>query len=131
LRVLITGITGFAGSHLAEHIVENHPDVEVFGACRWRSRMEHLRELGRQGKLNNRVEESADTPRSLAPLLKAGTVTLLHCDLTDAVSTRRIVDVVRPDWIFHLAAGRRSVILWCTLPVPARNTGWCSPTKCR
>ena len=104
LKVLITGITGFAGSHLAEYIVRNHPDVEVFGACRWRSRMEHLRDLARQGKLNNLVEESADTPQSLAPLLKPGTVTLLHCDLTDAVSTRRLVDVVRPDRIFHLAA---------------------------
>ncbi len=104
MKVLITGITGFAGSHLAEYIVRNHPEVEVFGACRWRSRMEHLRDLVRQGKLNNLVEVNADTPQALAPLLKPGTVSLLHCDFTDAVSTRRVIDVVRPDRIFHLAA---------------------------
>lgn len=104
MKVLITGITGFAGSHLAEYILREQPGVEVFGACRWRSRMEHLRELGQQGKINNLVEESADTPEALAPLLRPGTVTLLHCDLTDAVSARRLIEVVRPDRIFHLAA---------------------------
>lgn len=104
MKVLITGITGFAGSHLAEYIVREHPGVEVFGACRWRSRMEHLQDLDRQGRLNNLVEESADSPEALAPLLKPGAVTLLHCDITDAVSTRRLVDAVRPDRIFHLAA---------------------------
>lgn len=104
MRVLITGITGFAGSHLAEYILSEHPGVEVFGGCRWRSRMEHLLELDRKGKLNNLVEESADSPEALAPLLRSGAVTLLHCDLTDAVSARRLVDAVRPDRIFHLAA---------------------------
>jgi len=28
VRVLITGITGFVGSHLAEYILENHMEVE-------------------------------------------------------------------------------------------------------
>ncbi|MCH8218165.1 MAG: GDP-mannose 4,6-dehydratase, partial [Planctomycetes bacterium] len=28
MRALITGITGFVGSHLAEYILENHPQVE-------------------------------------------------------------------------------------------------------
>ncbi len=42
MRVLITGITGFAGSHLAEYILANHPDVEVFGIVRWRSRMDNI-----------------------------------------------------------------------------------------
>jgi GDP-4-dehydro-6-deoxy-D-mannose reductase len=30
MRVLITGITGFAGSHLAEFLLERG-DIEVFG----------------------------------------------------------------------------------------------------
>jgi len=42
MRVLITGITGFAGSHLAEYILAEHPDVAIFGTYRWRSRMENL-----------------------------------------------------------------------------------------
>jgi nucleoside-diphosphate-sugar epimerase len=31
VRALITGITGFVGSHLAEYILENHTEVEVAG----------------------------------------------------------------------------------------------------
>lgn len=104
MRVLITGITGFAGSHLAEYILANHPGVEVFGGCRWRSRMEHLRDLEKHGKLNNLVERSVDSPESLAACLRPGTVTLLHADLTDSLSARRLIDAVRPDRIFHLAA---------------------------
>ena len=37
VRALITGITGFVGSHLAEYILENHMEVEVAGFVRWRS----------------------------------------------------------------------------------------------
>ena len=42
MRVLLTGITGFAGSHLAEYILNHHPEVEVFGLIRWRSRRENI-----------------------------------------------------------------------------------------
>jgi GDP-4-dehydro-6-deoxy-D-mannose reductase len=104
LRVLITGVTGFAGSHLAEYLLADHPEVEVFGCCRWRSRMEHLRGLEQAGKLNNRVEQCVDNCEALTPLLRPGALTLLHADLTDAVSARRVVEAVRPDRIFHLAA---------------------------
>ena len=45
MRALITGITGFAGSHLAEHLLAEHPEVEVFGSYRWRSRMENIDHL--------------------------------------------------------------------------------------
>ncbi|TMG41366.1 MAG: NAD-dependent epimerase/dehydratase family protein, partial [Chloroflexi bacterium] len=45
MRVLITGITGFAGSHLAEYILAEHPEVAVYGTYRWRSRMENLEQL--------------------------------------------------------------------------------------
>ena len=34
MRVLITGITGMAGSHLAEYLLANHPDVAVYGTFR-------------------------------------------------------------------------------------------------
>ena len=37
MRVLITGITGFAGSHLADYLLAEHPEVEIFGTRRWRS----------------------------------------------------------------------------------------------
>lgn len=78
MRVLITGITGFAGSHLAEYCLARG-DVEVFGTARWRSRMDNIKH----------IEDR---------------VTLMDCDLKDNVATRRCLDEVRPDYIFHLAA---------------------------
>ncbi|TGU51726.1 NAD-dependent epimerase/dehydratase family protein, partial [Mesorhizobium sp. M00.F.Ca.ET.186.01.1.1] len=41
MKVLITGITGFAGSHLAEYLL-SRGDVEIYGTYRTRSRMDHI-----------------------------------------------------------------------------------------
>ncbi|MFO7866463.1 MAG: GDP-mannose 4,6-dehydratase [Candidatus Aminicenantes bacterium] len=79
MKVLITGITGFAGSHLADFILAEHPDVQVYGMIRWRSRRENI------SHLQDKVE-------------------LVEADLKDAVSMKKCLDQVRPDRIFHLAA---------------------------
>jgi nucleoside-diphosphate-sugar epimerase len=42
LKVLITGITGFAGSHMTDFLLKEKPEVEIFGIYRRRSRLEHL-----------------------------------------------------------------------------------------
>lgn len=77
-RVLITGITGFVGSHLAEYLL-GLPGIEVSGMRRWRSRTEHIDHLG-------------------------GRIAIVECDLRDQVSVTRAIQQVRPDKIFHLAA---------------------------
>jgi GDP-4-dehydro-6-deoxy-D-mannose reductase len=79
MRVLITGITGFAGSHLAEYILTNHADAVVFGTVRWRSRMDNIAQI--QDK-----------------------VRLIEADLKDMVSLRAALAESKPDRIFHLAA---------------------------
>ncbi len=79
MNVLITGITGFAGSHLADYILENHPDVTVYGIVRWRSRMENVEHL--RGKIH-----------------------LIEGDIRDYVSIRSVIEEVKPEIIFHLAA---------------------------
>jgi GDP-4-dehydro-6-deoxy-D-mannose reductase len=76
--VLVTGVTGFAGSHLVDYMLTRN-DCEIFGIQRWRSRTEN-------------IEHFADKIR------------ILECDLRDATSTRDTLEKVRPDWIFHLAA---------------------------
>ena len=43
MRVLITGITGFVGSHLSEFALERGADV--IGSLRWRSKTEHIQHL--------------------------------------------------------------------------------------
>jgi len=79
MKVLITGITGFAGSHLAEYILNAHKDVEVSGIVRWRSRMENVRHI-------------------------LGRVRLHEADLKDIVSLKKALADSRPDRVFHLAA---------------------------
>jgi len=88
MRVLITGFTGFVGSHLADYLVARG-DVEVFGMHRWRSRVENVEHLGTKVR---RVE----------------------CDIRDAAAVRRVLKDVRPDWIFHLAAQSYVPTSWLT-----------------
>ena len=78
MKVLITGITGFAGSHLADHCLERG-DLDVHGMIRWRSRTENIKHL-------------------------TGKIKLSECDLRDATSTRDVIEDIAPDYIFHLAA---------------------------
>jgi GDP-4-dehydro-6-deoxy-D-mannose reductase len=103
MKVLITGITGFAGSYLGEYLLARG-DVEVYGSCRWRSRLDNLSELRSQGKLNILVEERITGPGELNRLAKAGQVNLLQCELADSYSVRKLISSVQPERIFHLAA---------------------------
>jgi GDP-4-dehydro-6-deoxy-D-mannose reductase len=103
MRVLITGITGFAGSHLAEYILANHPDVSIYGTYRWRSRMENLEDVFAQQKLDL-IEGRYPTGATLRDESHKGRVTLLHCELTDAGAVEKLVASVQPQRIFHLAA---------------------------
>ncbi len=42
-KVLITGITGFVGSHLADYVPANFPKVLISGLARWRSPTDNIR----------------------------------------------------------------------------------------
>jgi len=77
-RVLVTGVTGFAGSHLVDYMLTRN-DCEIFGIQRWRSPLENVLHFKEK-------------------------ITLVECDLRDASSTRDTLERMRPDWIFHLAA---------------------------
>jgi len=79
MKVLITGITGFAGSHLAEYLLAEHPEVEIWGTYRWRSRMDNIEHLSQ-------------------------TLRLVECELRDSSSVRWALEKARPDAVFHLAA---------------------------
>ena len=79
MRALITGITGLAGSHLADYLLAEQPEVEIFGIRRWRSRMENIEHLD-------------------------GKIQLRECDLRDAAAVQGVLTEIRPNYIFHLAA---------------------------
>jgi len=75
---MITGVTGFAGSYLAEFLV-NNLDVNVFGLKRWNSPLENIHSITEK-------------------------INLINFDLGDPHSIYKAIRDVRPDRIFHLAA---------------------------
>ncbi len=77
VRLLITGITGFVGSHMAEYAIKR--GAEVIGAARWRSRTENIEHL-------------------------RGKIRLVECDLRDTASVRRLLAASAPTHVIHLAA---------------------------
>jgi GDP-mannose 4,6-dehydratase len=79
MNVLITGITGMVGSHLAEYILNNHPSVGIHGLIRWRSPLDNIQDI-----LTN--------------------ITLHRAELRDLNSLIFLLRQIKPDWIFHLAA---------------------------
>jgi len=95
-RILITGINGFAGSHLAEYVID-HQLGEVFGSIR-----------GKNANLDN-----------LESVL--GRVTLVQCDITDFHATVQMLSETRPDFIFHLAAQSYVPSSW-RAPIETMNT---------
>ncbi len=108
MRVLITGVTGMTGSHLAEYLLEMG-GIEVFGTYRWRSRMDNLEGLRRAGRLRVIGDNSPVASKgALESLLNQGTepasLHLVEGDITDAFSMKRVIAAVKPDRIFHLAA---------------------------
>ncbi|MGE5235893.1 MAG: GDP-mannose 4,6-dehydratase [Acidobacteriota bacterium] len=89
MRVLITGITGFVGSHLAEYLLSSQSDVELFGLRRWRSSTEEI--------------------EAILPVVR-----LIEGDLLDSPSLLRAMQASRPDVIFHLAASSSVANSWDT-----------------
>lgn len=93
MRALITGITGQDGSWLCDLLVAK--GYQVHGL--------------------NRRTSTHNTSR-IDPHLRAGSVTLHHGDMTDQESLNTVLQRVRPDEVYHLAA-QSDVALSFELPV--------------
>jgi len=78
VKVLITGITGFVGSHLADYLL-SLGSIEIYGIERWRSRTENIEHIRDKIKL-------------------------VGCDIRDSISVTETIGKIKPDKIFHLAA---------------------------
>jgi GDP-4-dehydro-6-deoxy-D-mannose reductase len=77
MRVLITGIAGFVGSHLAELMVKK--GNEVFGTCLACESLDNIRRIRRSLHLST-------------------------CDITQFDHLFRVIKRISPDQIYHLAA---------------------------
>ena len=78
--ILITGITGFVGSHMAELLIKEFPKSRIYGVKRW-----HLSNL-----------------KNISHILEK--ITFIDCDITDPVSTADLLNLSKPDVVFHFAA---------------------------
>lgn len=79
MKILITGITGFVGSHHAEYIINRNEGHEIYGLCRWRSPKDNL------SAIYNKIR-------------------MVEADLCDLSGLLRHFKTIKPDIIFHLAA---------------------------
>ncbi|WP_027087817.1 GDP-mannose 4,6-dehydratase [Cohnella panacarvi] len=77
MKALVTGISGFVGSHMAEFLLGK--GVEVVGTIRNRSRMNHIESIAKE-------------------------LHLVECELRDPFSVETLIQSEKPDYIFHLAA---------------------------
>lgn len=83
-RALVTGASGFVGSHLSEFLIR-HTDWELDLMIRWRSPLDNL--------------------SALVPLANEGKrIRFLYADLKDELSIASAVRVSQPQYVFHLAA---------------------------
>jgi GDP-4-dehydro-6-deoxy-D-mannose reductase len=78
MTILITGATGFVGSHLSDYLLRQGETVH--GTFIYEHELDTLPAHVRQG------------------------VTLHRCDLTEMAQVRQVVQTVQPDRIYHLAA---------------------------
>lgn len=76
-RVLITGITGFVGSHLAEYLLGK--GLKVYGIQRWRSKTDNI------DHLKNKFS-------------------IVEADIRDGHSIEKVIEETEPDYIFYLAS---------------------------
>lgn len=87
LRILITGITGFVGSHLADYALQR--GAAVYGSSRSRSQTENIEHI--RARIN-----------------------LIESDLRDRSSVQRLLEIAAPDYIVHLAAQSFVAASWHT-----------------
>ena len=82
MNILITGGTGFVGSHMVDYILKYaiRPDQKVYCTKRW---MEDTKNLDH---INHDSFEYID------------------CDLLDGMSVKRAVEISKPEKVFHFAA---------------------------
>ena len=82
MNILITGGTGFVGSHMIDYILKYaiKPDQKIYCTKRWMEDTKNLDHI-----VDDRLE-------------------FIDCDLLDALSIKRAIDISKPSKVFHFAA---------------------------
>ena len=80
MNILITGGTGFVGSHMIDYILDNETDVKIYATKRWMEDTKNVDHIN-----DDRFQ-------------------FIDCDLLDGMSVKRAVEISKPDKVFHFAA---------------------------
>ena len=84
MRILVTGGTGFVGSHILDYLIalqtKSDPILEVYATRRY-----HLSRRDKVLHLQKNVK-------------------WVDCDITDPIAVNRIISQIKPDRLFHMAA---------------------------
>ena len=89
------------GSHLADFLLAN-TDWDVYGVCRWRSPLDNVAHLLDRANRKDRLFFE-------------------YADLNDELSLIHVVNTVKPDYVFHLAAQSYPLTSF-TAPIDTLNT---------
>jgi GDP-mannose 4,6-dehydratase len=81
MNYLLTGVTGFVGSHMADFLLKEEPDCKIYASRRWRSRDENIQQFYN----NDRI-------------------TFVEVDLLDRGSIAKIILDAKPDVVMHFAS---------------------------
>lgn len=79
MKVFITGITGFVGSHMVDYLLSLDQKIDIFGLSRWRSPQENIKHC-------------------------MDKIKIVHGDLLDFSSLYQHLSVIKPDVIIAFAA---------------------------
>ena len=79
-KILVTGATGFVGSHFCDYLLENNITKKVYVTKRY-----HLSKLDNLMHIKNKID-------------------FIDCDLTDPISVNHMIKKIKPNMIFHFAA---------------------------
>jgi GDP-4-dehydro-6-deoxy-D-mannose reductase len=86
MNILITGITGMAGSHMADYLVQQD-GCEIHGTFRWRSNRKHISHIEKR-------------------------IHLHECELKDSHAVIRLLKDIRPQKIYHFASQSNVATSW-------------------
>ena len=81
MRILVTGVTGFVGSHMVDYLLKNTKDTQIYAIRRWRSRDDNIKHMYGDDR-----------------------VKFIEADLTDRGSLYRAIEISKPDLVYHFAA---------------------------